>query len=614
MLVFAMLQPITETRIITENKNLQPIDNHTQSEHGDIVFSDHFNSSLGYNDTLWNLESYGNGSVSWVGSEYLNMSAERHSYRTLSSKQTFEVGHEMNLRMRMVEGETVVCIGWTNQTPTTGWNYLFGIDSVYIEGAQSALLLTHRYEDPPQKTFKLLSGIDATEFHDYRLVWNSSVLIAYVDDERLGTIGEDMPDGPLHFKIAITECRNQTTEGWILLDSIEILEHTSMITENPPFITLNSPGNGTLNLGGDPIEVVPIGSNGTLNWSWDGSANSSGVSPYNIRLPYSEGIHTLDVYCKDGYGYNSWDHARYVFTTMVTPPLVQAMWLPASPTIDGVISPGEWHEDSTHQFELIRADGLGMLVNISIGCDSTFFYIAIDSPVPSGHDSRAAVIVSNYPDGHYHGSNVTPITTSYYTMGSPDAWEGYTELKYLAETSEGIIQPRIEPPPNGFKARSSVQGLYTHYEFRFPLRELDASWGTNLGISFMLFPTGMGFDGLYYPIVYPWENASRLALVRLPVPPDTILIQLGVAGVIGFVAVALYFTYQRRPRGVIHGSDPELIERISSIIESYDRITIERLSQITNTSEEKIREIVEQLIEHQGLQAKVSDEEIIRGD
>lgn len=613
--MFTLLQPYTETRMNPESKRIHLENSYAQSELGDPIFSDYFNSSLGYNDTLWSLESYGDGSVSWVDSDYLNMSAERHSYRTLSSKQTFAVGHEMNLRMRMIEGETIVCIGWTNQTPTTGWNYLFGTDSVYIEGAQSTLLLTHKYGDPYQRTFKLISGIDATEFHDYRLVWNSSVLIAYVDGERVGAIGEDMPEGPLHLKITITENRNQTTEGWVFLDSIEILEHNSMITENPPFITLNSPGNNTLNLGGDSIEVLPIGSNGTLFWSWDGSANSSGMAPYDISLPTPEGAHTLDVYCKDGYGYNNWDHVRYVFDTMVTPPVIEAMWLPMPPTIDGVISPGEWHSDSTQQFDLVRADGLVVPVNISIGCDATFFYIAIDSHVLSGHDSRAAVIVSNYPDGHYHGSNETPVTAAYYTMGSPQAWEGYTELKYLAEASEGVIvQQKIEPVPSGFLAGSSEQGLHTHYEFRFPLRELDANWGTNLGISFMLFPTGMDVHSCYYPIARPWENASRLALVRLPVPPDTILLQIGFVGMIGFVAVVLYFSYQKRPKGIIRGYDPEVIERISSIIESYDRITVERLSQLTDISEKEIRDITQQLIEQENLVARISNDEIVRGE
>ncbi len=130
----------------------------------------------------------------------------------------------------------------------------------------------------------------------------------------------------------------------------------------------------------------------------------------------------------------------------------------------------------------------------------------------------------------------------------------------------------------------------------------------------MIFPTGMGFDGLYYPIVYPWENASRLAMVRLPAPPDSLLLQLGIIGLIGFAAVALYFTYQRRPRGLIRGHDPELIERITSIIESYDRISVERLSQMTSTGQKDVRKIAQYLIDQGKINAKVSDDEIIRGE
>lgn len=617
-MLISMLQPVSflsDREDSFELVKFLPEKSHTVSENGDLVFSDHFNTSLGYNDSLWNLESYGNGSVSWVDGEFFNMSAKTHSYRTLSSKQTFEVGHEMNLRMRMEEAETIVCIGWTNQTATTGWNYLFWGDSVYIEGALSTLLLTHKYDESPKKTTKHLPGIDATEFHDYRLVWNTSVIIAYVDGVRVGALGGDMPEGPLHFKIAITENRNMDTEGWIYLDNVEIREHNSMITENPPFITLNNPGNTTLNLGGDPIDVVPIGSNGTLFWSWDRALNSTGVAPYDIRLPTSEGIHILDVYCKDGYGYNNWAHKRYIFETMVTPPIFDAEWFASAPSIDGVIQTGEWPSISIQEFTLLRLDGSAIIMDISIGCDDRFFYIAMDSPIPSGHDSRAAVIVTGSPGGHYHGSNETPVTTAYYTMGSPQAWVGYTELKFINETDEHVImQQKIEPVPSGFLASATEQGTHVHYEFRFPLLELATTHGSTLGISFMLIPTGMSVHALYFPIAHPWENASRLAMVRLPVPPDTILLQMGIVGIIGLVAVASYFAYQRRPKIVeIPGHSSETIERITGIIESYDRISIERLSQMTNIHTDEVKDIVQQLVTQQRLDAQIIDDEVVRG-
>lgn len=582
---------------------------------GATVLQDDFDASLGYNASLWNLESFGNGSVSWVEGEYFNMSVERHSFRTLSSKQIFPAGHEVTIRMSMKEDEAIVCVGFTNTTPTTSWNYLFANESLYFEEGQDTMLLARKIGDPYVRTTKILSGFDQTEFHTYRLVWNSSVAIAYVDGIRLGVIGGEMPSGPLHFKIAITENRNQTTDGWLCIDSIVIKEHNSMIDENPPFITLNSPGNGTLNLGGNPIEIVHVGSDGQLYWSWDGSTNETGTEPFDINLPETEGLHTLDVYCKDGYGYNNWAHERYVFNTMVTPPMLNATWCTSAPTIDGVIQTGEWPALSLNTLELVREDGSKELVDIYLGCDSFFLYVGFDSSIPSGHDSRASLIVSGTNNGSYHGSNETPVTTAYYTKGSPQAWDGYDELKCLWDEDGSVKEMKLEPKPSGFLSFSSEQDLNVHYEFRLPLEELNVVPGSSIGISLMLFPTGMGVHNLFYPIVHPWDNASKLANLVLALPPNTLLIQTFVAaGAIGLVAIASYLGWTRRTQsGNDLISDSEDIQRIKGIIESHENIELKRLSVMVNLSPEAVKKIVMQLIDEKQIDAGFDGENIVRG-
>jgi len=582
---------------------------------GATVLQDDFDASLGYNDSLWDLESYGNGSVSWVEGEYFNMSVERHSFRTLSSKQTFSAGHEATIRMRMKEDEALVCVGFTNTTASTGWNYLFWNSSLYFEEGQDTMLLVRKSGDPFERTAKILSGFDQSEFHTYRLVWNSSVAIAYVDGIRLGAIGGGMPSGPLHFKMAITENRNQITEGWLCIDSITIREHTSMIDENPPFITLNSPGNGTSNLGGNIIEIAPVGSDGQLYWSWDGSANETGTEPFEIILPETEGLHTLDVYCKDGYGYDNWAHERYVFNTIVTPPLLNTIWCNSAPTIDGVIQTGEWPAQSLNTIELVREDGSKELVDIYLGSDGAFVYVGFDSSIPSGHDSRASLIISGTTDGSYHGSNETPIITAYYTKGSPQAWVGYDELKYLWEEEGAVKELKLEPKPSGFLSFSSEQGLNVHYEFRFPLEELDVEPGSTVGITLMLFPTGMGVHNLFYPIAHPWDNASKLANLILALPPNTLLIQSSIAvGAIGLIAIASYLGWTRRRRSIQDPTaDSDSMLRIKGIVESYDKIELHRLSQMTNISPHEVKEIISQLIEQKEIDAKIVGEEIVRG-
>lgn len=575
------------------------------------VLIDEFDSFPGYNQTIWNYESYGDGSVGWVDGSYFEMNASRHSFRTLSSVKTFEVGHEAIIRMKLLEEEAVVCVGWTNQTATTEWNYLFGPNSVLLQGALSTILLERVTAEPAVRISKMLSGVNTTIFHDYRLVWNSSVLIAYVDDIRMNVIGDMMPSGPLHFKIAITEFRNVTTEGSVILDSIVIREHHSMITESPPFISLDSPGNNSMNLAGEPIDITPVGHNGTLFWSWDGAVNRSSEEPYAIHMPSATGGHTLDVYCLDGYGYDTWASARFVFNTMGNPPILIATRITSPPVIDGVIHAYEWPSNTVNALNLVRMDGIILPVNIMIGSDDRFIYVAFDSPVTSGHDSRAALIVDGSFNGVYEGHNGTPTMSIWYHKGSPDAWEGYDEIHALVSSDDGhITNFRITSIPTGFMSMSSDTGHGVQYEFRLPLEEFNAQPGSSLGISLMLYPSGMGVHSLFYPLIKPLENASKLAVLIIPSSIPIVVI-FGVS--VGFVALISYFGWKRR----IASSSVAVIEsedsmRVLELIQSYDEITLQRLSIMTGLSEEEVREKVNQLAEKRLIKVEISHDGTIR--
>ncbi|TFG33557.1 hypothetical protein EU527_07785 [Candidatus Thorarchaeota archaeon] len=581
---------------------------------GNSVLHDEFDSFPGYNQSLWNLESYGNGSVSWIEGDQFVMNASRHSFRTLTSMQTFEVGHEVLIRMKLIEEDAVVCVGWTNHTPMTEYNYLFGNSSVLFQGAHSTVLLEKVATDTGKRTFKMLSGIDSSVFHDYRMVWNSTVLIAYVDEIRMAVIGDTMPSGPLHFKIAITENRDIITEGSVIIDSITIREHHSMITESPPFISLDSPGNNTMNLAGDPIDITAVGHNGTIFWSWDGAANTSGDENCDIRLPASAGEHALEVYCLDGYGYDIWASARYVFNTMGEPPVLVAKRMSKLPTIDGIILSNEWPINTLHTLDLVRMDGIYFAVDVMIGSDDKFIYLAIDSPIETGHDSRAALIVDGSFDGVYNGNNETPTMSIWYNKGSPDAWEGYDELQAIVSSDDGYITYfRLVTIPIGFLSKSSVTPNGVHYEFRLPLNEFNVLPGSSLGISIMLYPSGMGVHNLFYPLLYPWENASRLAVLTIPTSISPIILTIGLSLSFGMIALVSYFGWKRK----VAGSSMVVIEseesmRVLELIQSYDEITLERLSVMVGLSEAEIRERIRELGENNGVNIEITCDGIVK--
>lgn len=581
---------------------------------GDSLLYDDFNEFPGYNQSIWNLESYGDGSVSWIVGEQFQLNASRHSFRTLNSIQTFRVGCEATIRMKFVEAETVVCVGWTNSTPMTGWNYWFGNSSVLFQGALSTVLLEKASTDTGARTSKMLTGVDSSIFHTYRLVWNSSVLIGYVDGERMAVIGDVMPTGPLHFKLAVTEFRNVTTNGGVIIDDVTIREHHSMISESPPFISLDSPGNNTMNLAGDSIDVTPVGHNGTLYWSWDGETNHSSENPYNIRLPSAAGEHILDVYCKDGYGYNSWARDRYVFRTMGTPPVLIATRVTEPPSIDGIIEKGEWPSNTRNTLDLVRIDGTIVPVNVSISSDKMFIYIAIDSPIKNGHDSRAALIIDGSLDNAYNGHNGTPVMSVWYNLGSPAAWEGYNELQALVSAEDGTISGfKITAEPEGFSARATVHNDGVQYEFRLPLDEFNAEAGSRLGISIMLYPSGMGVHNLFYPLIEPWENASRLGILVIPSSISPVTLGVGISLGIGVVALVAYFGWKRRNAR----SSSMIIEskesmRVLELIQSYDEITLARLSRMAAKSENDIRAEIQEFVDTGKVNVEITQEGIVK--
>ncbi|MFX0061788.1 MAG: SBBP repeat-containing protein [Candidatus Hermodarchaeota archaeon] len=82
-----------------------------------------------------------------------------------------------------------------------------------------------------------------------------------------------------------------------------------------PTITLTSPTNGTTGAAGTTIDLSITDLNGLSHvwYSWDGAANATLASPYDLTLPASTGQHILRVYANDTAG--NWASQTYVFTT-----------------------------------------------------------------------------------------------------------------------------------------------------------------------------------------------------------------------------------------------------------------------------------------------------------
>jgi hypothetical protein len=88
----------------------------------------------------------------------------------------------------------------------------------------------------------------------------------------------------------------------------------SSLLSSIPVIALESIGNNSILFSGTPIELNITGVDLDTVWhSWDNGANVTITTPYVVRQPGSDGIHTLRVYANDTLGAGS--YVTFQFTT-----------------------------------------------------------------------------------------------------------------------------------------------------------------------------------------------------------------------------------------------------------------------------------------------------------
>lgn len=595
MLVLPRPTSVCSSQTMMKEQPTQRVEGTKSIQSDTSLFQEHFNESV-YNSTLWNYETYGNGSISWIDGEIIKMQVGTHAFRTLSSKMTFTPGKIMDIRMQMDEDEAVVCIGWTNSTNATSWNYLFTGDRTYVQFALDTVIVDT--ERSGERYRKLATGTDISRWHTYRIVWHNEFTLLYIDGIQKAVIGNPMPEGPLHFKIGITEFRNRPNNGWIAIDEVRITDLSIADDLEVPIIDLNAPGNGSRNLMDSLVDVVVIGSDGNLTYSWDDGSEVETSYPYDIRIPKTDGNHSLRLFAKDGLGMERTTTSTYIFQSMVQPPRVEAVFTTMAPVIDGVIRINEYPEKSLARLTLDGIAGNSYELVMYIIHTGNFLYFAINSTIPSGHDSRAAILVSSSPDAHFHGKNQTPISSAMYVQRSPDAWDGYDELVYVFENDDGLTSwNKVMPIPVGFLSAAELSATGVHYEFRLPLSEfITTSTEENL-FSVILIPSGMGVDSFYYPIFESWKNASRLAILELEHYIDPIAGNILVLGAVGLIGVGLAVgMYRKKDKvlGIVALTPTE--SRINDIIQSYHEITLEKLANMLALNEKQTTEVIQEMI------------------
>ena len=158
----------------------------------------------------------------------------------------------------------------------------------------------------------------------------------------------------------------------------------------------------------------------------------------------------------------------------------------SSPTIDGVLSAGEW--GSSYTVTMDRRDGGGQHdIDLYFQQDGTYLFVGVDSQWGSGWDVVWDICIDGDYSRTLNGNLSQPYTDIQVCQQSPGGYSGYRAYRTLTDTGEVRV---------GFGSGAdcaSSGSTNVSYEFRVPLADLDfiPPEATSVG-----FTITHGYDGI----------------------------------------------------------------------------------------------------------------------
>ena len=163
-------------------------------------------------------------------------------------------------------------------------------------------------------------------------------------------------------------------------------------------------------------------------------------------------------------------------------------------SIDGQVNMSEW----TGAWSLTESfihDGGGEPIDscVRLMHDGSFLYVAIETPLSAGWDSKARVRIDGDNSGTLKGNLTAPYHDIQSEKGAPGSWSGYSNYQSFVKAT----QAKRVTPGAGY-AQASYGRTNVSYEFKIPLSDLGCTTGSTFRM--LVYASPDATNAWYWPV------------------------------------------------------------------------------------------------------------------
>jgi hypothetical protein len=553
-----------------------------------LLFDDFTTAPIGFNSSMWNLYTVNNPTMTWDDGEKQVFNSERFTHTTLVSVVTTGPDVICEFNISFTGGLSYFGVGWADEFQDPSDNYRSNLreseNGVFIDYWDGQLFLVSCGNSEEVAT--KISDFDMNAEHQYRLSWSESLVRLYINNIERGVISTHIPSVGLAFTITTCGHYYLADIDQLTVDCVGIYTRELSESDVYPRISLIWPSNNSNLFIFDEVDIDLDGENGESLYSWDGNTNSSFHSPWDIPVPLSLGLHTLDVFAHDAVG--NWTSLHLIFTVIEYEDVLSVTESRTKPLIDGIVTREESQSFTKYVADLWGEDRSKTPFDLIIGYHNNSLYVGVLTSLHDQYYSRISLLIDGDGSGVWGDALQNSTEDIQVTAAAPIADESFNGI---------VTHSGQEVQPLGLVYDSAVTEYGVSAEFLIPIASVNGN--STIGLGLAIIVSQGGFDS-YFPISYSADGTFiivRNAGLRLGIPINVLVLAVALIAVLSVVTISTVFKPKETVTQIMSNLPDEELERIRTLIYSHPEISLDRLALLANTDEESVNAAVDILIQ-----------------